>query len=99
MKDIILSEDLKVSSKGKTSVIEYRAVLIMHPARKATVSIQQNVNGNWSVCGRWQLSTLLYGYPRCLGHKPSDKLSIDHGQQWQVDKGMHAALSVAIEHI
>ena len=94
----ILSETLQASSRGKEIETPYRAVLIRDNGHYV-VSIQQCVKGNWSGCGRWHLTTLLFGYPINLGNKPNDGLSLDFGQEWQVDSGMLEALTNALEYI
>ncbi len=101
MKPILLSDQLTISHDGKAIDTIYRAMLVKPNGDKGPwlVSIEQPGKDQWHVCGRWHLKTLLFGYPNCLGHKPSDRLSIDHGSRWQVESGMHAALQAAIDYI
>ena len=97
----VLSETLQASSIGKPVLQSYRAILCRDEGGtgRFQVKIMQCVKGNWSCCGTWRLTTLLYGYPHNLNSGPSDGLSLDFGQQWQIDSGMREALEKAIEII
>ena len=96
----VLSETLKASSKGEAIKEPYRALLMRRKSDAAMiVKIQQRVKGEWSGCGQWGLSTLLFSWPPNLGNKPNDGLSLDFGQQWQIDSGMIEALEKAVKHI
>ena len=95
----ILSSTLKASSRGKPVEAPYRAVLIRNREGLLVVQIQQEIKGDIHPCCQWHLSTLLFGWPENIDSRPGDGLSIDHGQQWQIDAGMLEALSNAIEFI
>ena len=85
---IILPAKLQASSHGTPLPEPYRAALLRGDGG-AMLEIQQSINGQLHGCGRWYLSTL-------LEHGASDGLSIDYGQNWQVDSGLKAAIDEAI---
>ena len=94
----VLSEALVCNDKL------YRATLERNDKDKLVVRIYQPTNGangytetEWSGCGTWALSTLLFGWPEDLDNMPSDGLSIDFGQNWRIESGMRDALKEAIK--
>ena len=96
----ILSETLPASSRGKEIYEAYRAVLVRDDDnQRLLVNVEQPIKGAWYPAGSWYLSTLLYGYPVDLHKTANDSISIDFGQQWQIDKGMREALLNAITEI
>ena len=97
----VLSDSLKASSQGNASERAYRAMLVRHDETgKYAVMIQQGfADDSWNTCGVWNLSTLLFGWPANIDNRPGDGLSLDFGQQWQIDSGMREALAKAVELI
>ena len=97
----VLSENLIASSKGKPIDTPYQAVLVQNDSdgQHYIVQIKQYLRGEWHMIGTWRLSTLLFSFPANLGNKPNDGLSLDFGQQWQIDAGMLDALKNAVELI
>lgn len=91
--EIVLNENLVASNRGKVLDKSYRAVLIRKPSDKYSpngngdvIAIQQPFTDHWGwTGGQWYAETLLVN--------PSDAISIDAGQGWQVDAGMLEALS------
>lgn len=91
--DAVLNENLVASNRGEVLGKNYRAVLIRKPAGKYSpngngdvIAIQQPFEDHWGwTGGRWYAERLLAN--------PSDAISIDAGQGWQVDAGMLEALS------
>ena len=97
IKAIVLGH-LQAEHHGEICDEAYRAVLI-NDKNSWLVRVEQQVRGEWSVCGRWNLSTLLFGFPVNMDSRPLDSLSIDFGQRWSICSGMRAALKNAIEYI
>lgn len=91
--ETVLNENLVASNRGEVLGKNYRAVLIRKPADKYSpngngdvIAIQQPFDDHWGwTGGHWYAETLLVN--------PSDGISIDVGQGWQVDSGMLEALS------
>ena len=94
----VLDSKLAASSKGEPIAESYRAVLAIwdQPIEAGRVVIRierQNNHGLYDGVGAWHLSTLLHG------DSVGDALSIDYGQQWQIDSGMRAAVFQAAKFL
>ena len=97
---IILSKNLKASSRGQSIETPYRAIMFKDKQDKWIVKVEQFTRHEWRPTGgAWRLTTLLHGYPANLANKPSDSIYIDFGQEWRIDSGMLEALNKAIDFI
>ena len=92
----ILESELIVSING-TSCPNYRGG-IKRGDMGAIIYIEQPINrkcpadGNWLGCGSWYLSTLLEG-------GVNDSLSIDYGQNWNIDSGLTNLVNEAVLYL
>ena len=84
---IVLTENLTASSKGRELPKKYRAVLYFIDG-EPTIKVEQPIGGDWYPTGG-------YWYVEDLMKDPSDDISIDWGQQWTVESGMLEALAEA----
>jgi hypothetical protein len=81
----ILESMAQASVKGNPCG-EYRAVVVSGELG-AIVNIEQPIKGKWFNASGWYLSTLL--------ENQADDISIDYGQQWSIDSGMHDIIKEA----
>jgi hypothetical protein len=86
----ILDNTVEASSRGKF-VGNYQAA-IERGELGATIKLYQWINDDWHpTSGGWYLDTLLDG-------GVNDSISIDYGQQWNVDSGMTAVINEACRY-
>ena len=81
-----LTGELQASSKGETIADPYCAYLAEKEGKALIVITKTRFGVPSGACGSWYLSTLLEG------EGIADGLSIDYGQQWQIDSGMRAVI-------
>lgn len=85
---VVLSEDLIASSRGRVLPEKYRAVLFKQDGEDL-IKVEQPINGGWHPTGgSWHVNTLLKDM--------RDSISLDWGQQWSIHSGMKYALRKAL---